>query len=43
MKQLLHHGKIILRPLEPDDIDLLYQMYAHTALRDGFTIRGKAY
>ena len=25
MKQLLQHGKIILRPLEPGDIDLLYQ------------------
>ncbi|WP_372947831.1 GNAT family N-acetyltransferase [Mariniphaga sp.] len=24
-KQLLHHGKIILRPLEPDDIELLYR------------------
>lgn len=26
-----------------DDIDLLYQMYAHTAIRDDFTIRGKDY
>ena len=25
MKNLLSHGKISLRPLEPDDIDLLYQ------------------
>lgn len=25
MEQLLHHGNIILRPPEPDDIDLLYQ------------------
>jgi len=26
-----------------EDIDLLYQMYAHTALRDDFLIRSKAY
>lgn len=26
-----------------DDIELLYQMYAHTAVRDDFVIRGKAY
>lgn len=26
-----------------DDIDLLYQMYAHTAVRDDFVIRHKAY
>ena len=26
-----------------EDIDLLYRMYAHTAVRDDFTIRGKAY
>jgi diamine N-acetyltransferase len=25
LKQLLHHGKIILRPLEPNDIELLYK------------------
>lgn len=32
-----------VRPGGSEDIDLLYQMYAHTALRDDFTIRSKVY
>ena len=24
MSKLMHHGKVILRPLEPEDINLLY-------------------
>ena len=32
-----------VREGSPDDFDMLYQMYAETAVRDGFTIRGQDY
>jgi lipid II:glycine glycyltransferase (peptidoglycan interpeptide bridge formation enzyme) len=32
-----------VRPGGVDDIDLLYQMYAHTSVRDDFLIRGETY
>jgi len=41
--RLAERRGVIVRPGGVEDIDLLYQMYAHTALRDDFTIRGKAY
>jgi len=34
---------VTVRPGDDGDIDLLYQMYAHTAVRDDFLIRNKAY
>lgn len=41
--RLAERRGVIVRPGGVGDIDLLYRMYAHTALRDDFTIRGKAY
>jgi len=41
--RLAERRGVVVRPGGVEDIDLLYQMYAHTALRDNFTIRGKAY
>ena len=32
-----------VRPGKTSELDLLYRMYAETSLRDGFTIRNKAY
>jgi peptidoglycan pentaglycine glycine transferase (the first glycine) len=34
---------VTIRPGSLNDVDLLYQMYAHTAVRDNFLIRSKAY
>lgn len=34
---------VSVRGGDVEDIDLLYRMYAHTAVRDDFLIRGKAY
>jgi lipid II:glycine glycyltransferase (peptidoglycan interpeptide bridge formation enzyme) len=34
---------VSIRPGNVEDIDLLYQMYAHTAVRDDFLIRNPAY
>jgi lipid II:glycine glycyltransferase (peptidoglycan interpeptide bridge formation enzyme) len=41
--RLAERRGVTVRSGDVADIDLLYQMYAHTALRDDFTIRGKAY
>ncbi|MFU8826702.1 MAG: lipid II:glycine glycyltransferase FemX [Brevefilum sp.] len=41
--RLAERRGVTVRPGGLADIDLLYQMYAHTALRDDFTIRGKVY
>jgi lipid II:glycine glycyltransferase (peptidoglycan interpeptide bridge formation enzyme) len=34
---------VIVRRGSADDFEMLYQMYAETAVRDGFTIRGEEY
>ena len=41
--RLAERRGVTVRPGTSDDIDLLFRMYAHTAVRDNFTIRGKAY
>ncbi len=41
--RLAERRGVSVRPGGAEDIDLLYQMYAHTAVRDDFLIRGKAY
>ncbi len=41
--RLAERRGVTVRPGGIEEIDLLYQMYAHTALRDDFTIRGKMY
>jgi peptidoglycan pentaglycine glycine transferase (the first glycine) len=41
--RLAERRGVTVRPGGVADIDLLYQMYAHTAVRDDFLIRGKAY
>jgi lipid II:glycine glycyltransferase (peptidoglycan interpeptide bridge formation enzyme) len=41
--RLAERRGVMVRPGGVEDIDLLYRMYAHTALRDDFTIRGQAY
>jgi peptidoglycan pentaglycine glycine transferase (the first glycine) len=41
--RLAERRGVTVRPGGVEDIDLLYQMYAHTAVRDDFLIRGKAY
>jgi lipid II:glycine glycyltransferase (peptidoglycan interpeptide bridge formation enzyme) len=41
--RLAERRGVAIRPGNVEDIDLLYRMYAHTAVRDDFTIRGKAY
>lgn len=41
--RLAERRGVTIRAGGSDDIDLLYQMYAHTSIRDNFTIRAKAY
>jgi peptidoglycan pentaglycine glycine transferase (the first glycine) len=41
--RLAERRGVTVRPGGVEDIDLLYQMYAHTAVRDDFLIRGKTY
>lgn len=41
--RLAERRGVVIRPGGVEDIDLLYRMYAHTAIRDDFTIRSKAY
>lgn len=41
--RLAERRGVTVRPGSSADIELLYRMYAHTAIRDDFTIRGKAY
>lgn len=41
--RLAERRGVSVRPGGEEDIDLLYRMYAHTALRDNFTIRNKTY
>jgi lipid II:glycine glycyltransferase (peptidoglycan interpeptide bridge formation enzyme) len=41
--RLAERRGVTIRPGSTEDINLLYHMYAHTALRDDFTIRSKAY
>jgi len=41
--RLAERRGVVVRTGGVEDISLLYHMYAHTALRDDFTIRSKAY
>ena len=41
--RLAKRRNVTVRAGDMDDIDLLYQMYAHTAVRDDFLIRNEAY
>lgn len=41
--RLAERRGVTVRPGSTNDIDLLYRMYAQTAIRDNFTIRSKAY
>ena len=41
--RLAERRGVMVRPGDDGDIDLLYQMYAHTAVRDDFLIRNQAY
>lgn len=41
--RLAERRGVNVRPGGVEDIDLLYQMYAHTAVRDDFLIRNQAY
>ncbi len=41
--RLAERRGVTVRGGDVEDIDLLYRMYAHTAVRDDFLIRGKAY
>ena len=41
--RLAERRGVTVRSGDVSDIDLLYRMYAHTAVRDDFLIRGKAY
>jgi lipid II:glycine glycyltransferase (peptidoglycan interpeptide bridge formation enzyme) len=41
--RLAERKGVTIRPGTLDDLDLLYQMYAETAVRDGFVIREREY
>jgi len=41
--RLAERRGVTVRPGGVEDIDMLYQMYAHTAVRDDFVIRSKEY
>lgn len=41
--RLAERKGVRVRPGGPDDLDLLYEMYAETGARDGFVIRPRAY
>jgi lipid II:glycine glycyltransferase (peptidoglycan interpeptide bridge formation enzyme) len=41
--RLAQRKGVRVRPVSAEDLDLLYQMYVETSLRDGFVIRERAY
>jgi peptidoglycan pentaglycine glycine transferase (the first glycine) len=41
--RLAQRKGVTVRPSRPEDLDLLYRMYAETSVRDGFVIRDRRY